>query len=99
MSKSKRGKSTGSLSTTQETGKLYETTFSEGFILQNNKSILNRDWMAAYEGIKFYSKNGDEHGDVDFLCRTTVELKVKDLFPGGLRISDPERTIPALTDL
>ena len=75
MPKSKKAKSTGSLSTTQETGKLYELTFSEGFTLQNNKSILHGDWMTAYEGIKFYRKNGDPHGDIDFLCRTTEELK------------------------
>ena len=99
MPKSKKAKSTGSLSTTQETGKLYELTFSEGFTLQNNKSILHGDWMTAYEGIKFYRKNGDPHGDIDFLCRTTEELKVKDLFPGGLHISNPEQIIPASTDL
>ena len=99
MQNSKKDKSTGSLSTTQETGKLYETAFSEGFILQNNNSILNQDWMAAHEELKFYRKNGDQHGDVDFLCRTTVDMEVKDLFPGGLHISDPELLIPASTNL
>lgn len=55
--------------------------------------------MTPHEGIVIYRKNGRKRGDVDFLCRTTVDIRVKDLFLPGLRISDPERIIPASTDL
>jgi hypothetical protein len=94
--------------TTQETGQLYTSGFSDGFLSQNQNFLHNNSWLGEDIVIRKstgkHSRKGDDVledvGDVDFLCRTKCEVSVKQLFPAAARCdTDTITTIPAGFDL
>ena len=101
-------KSLSSKTTTQETGQLYTSCFSDGFLSQNQNYLHNNSWLGEDIVIRKstgkHSRKGDDVledvGDVDFLCRTKCEVSVKQLFPAAARCdTDTITTIPAGFDL
>ena len=101
-------KSLSSKTTTQETGQLYTSGFSDGFLSQNRSFLHNNSWLGEDIVIRKstgkHGRKGDDVledvGDVDFLCRTKCDVTVKQLFPAAARCdTDTITTIPAGFDL
>ena len=97
-----------SLSTTAQTGELYTNGFSSGFIQQNKAKIVNGQWIGTNIIITKKTKKKNREGgiieetlgDVDFLCRTSTDIPLKELFPAGSRCDISKiSNIPAGTDV
>lgn len=78
-----------SLSSTGHTGQLYTNGFSSGFIQQNKAKIVNGEWIGSNiintKKTNIKSREGKDIeetvGDIDFLCRTSIDVPLKELFP------------------
>jgi len=85
--------SQSSTSTTQQTGLIYTSGFSKGFIAKNRKIMENGSWFAidfkVYGQVKKDNKiQRNEIGDIDFICRIIEAVNVRDLFPATSRSKD-----------
>lgn len=92
---SKRSGSSKSESTTNETGLLYTTHFSDGFIAQNSAVMDSSSWL--YQEVDLIDSSRKLLGDFDFVCRITENVTLKKLFPSAVRCS--ERDIPSGTSI
>ena len=104
----KKKTSCKSLSTTEQTGEYYSNGFSSGFIQQNKTKILNGEWTGTNIIVRRDTRKNTRKGkvieeivgDVDFLCRTSIDVPLKELFPAGSRCDISKfSNIPAGTDV
>ena len=77
-----------SMSTTQQTGALFQNHFKKGFDLQNSSEKISD--LREEINIKFATKDNTTraYGDIDLFCHALEDIKAYMLFPATLRRSN-----------